>query len=80
MSAEFMLDSGDGAAASTYGEFHLTLTLAGNADGLRERLGAAAEKLGYRIISDDPLVARRGGTGYGSIGSITSTVLDYAGH
>jgi hypothetical protein len=78
MSAEFMLDSGDGVTASTYGEFHLTLTLAGDADGLRERLCSAAEKLGYRIISDDPLVARRGGTGYGSIGSITSTVLDYA--
>jgi hypothetical protein len=75
MSAEFMLDSGDGVSASTYGEFHLTLTLAGNTDGLRERLGSAAEKLGYRIISDDPLVARRGGAGYSSI---TSTVLDYA--
>ncbi len=75
MSAEFMLDSGDGVTASTYGEFHLTLTLAGDADGLRERLGSAAEKLGYRIINDDPLVARRGGAGYGSI---TSTVLDYA--
>ena len=75
MSAEFMLDSGDGVTASTYGEFHLTLTLAGDADSLRERLGSAAEKLGYRIISDDPLVARRGGAGYGSI---TSTVLDYA--
>ena len=75
MGAEFMLDSGDGVTASTYGEFHLTLTLAGDANGLRERLSSAAEKLGYRIISDDPLVARRGGTGYGSI---TSTVLDYA--
>ena len=78
MSAKFMLDSGDGSGASTYGEFHLTLTLAGNAEGLRERLGSAAEKLGYRIISDDPLVARRGGVGYGSMRSITSTVLDYA--
>ena len=75
MSAEFMLDSGDGVTASTYGEFHLTLTLAGDAESLRERLGSAAEKLGYRIINDDPLVARRGGAGYGSI---TSTVLDYA--
>jgi len=75
MSAEFMLDSGDGVTVSTYGEFHLTLTLAGDAESLRERLGSAAEKLGYRIINDDPLVARRGGAGYGSI---TSTVLDYA--
>jgi hypothetical protein len=78
MGAEFMLDSGDGDTASTYGEFHLTLTLAGDSDSLRERLGSAAEKLGYRIISDEPLVARRGGTSYGSISSITSTVLDYA--
>lgn len=70
-----MLNSGDGANASTYGEFHLTLSLAGDANGLRERLGSAAEKLGYRIIADDPLVARRGGSGYGSI---TSSVLDYA--
>ena len=75
MSAEFMLDGGDGVTTSTYGEFHLTLTLAGDANGLRERLGSAAEKLGYRIIADDPLVARRGGADYGSI---TSTVLDYA--
>jgi hypothetical protein len=75
MGAEFMMESGDGVSASTYGEFHLTLTLAGDAESVRERLGSAAEKLGYRIVSDDPLVARRGGAGYGSL---TSTVLDYA--
>ncbi len=75
MSAEFMLDSGAGDPASTYGEFHLTLTIAGDTDSLRERLASAAEKVGYRIISDDPLVARRRGAGYGSM---TSTVLDYA--
>ena len=75
MGAEFMIDGGAGVDSTTYGEFHLTLTLAGDADGLRERLGSAAEKLGYRIVSDDPLVARRGGAGYGSM---TSSVLDYA--
>ncbi len=73
--SEFMLDSGDGGGPSTYGEFHLTLTLAGDADSLRGRLASATEKLGYRIISDDPLVARRSGAGYGSI---TSTILEYA--
>ncbi len=75
MSAEFLASGGDGVSASTYGEFHLTLTLAGTAESVRERLGAAVEKLGYRIVSDDPLVARRSGSGYNSV---TSTVLDYA--
>lgn len=75
MGAEFMMESGDGTGASTYGEFHLTLTLAGDAGSVRERLSSAVEKFGYRIVSDDPLVARRSGAGYGSI---TSTVLDYA--
>ncbi len=42
MGAEFMMESGDGVSASTYGEFHLTLTLAGVAESVRERLGSAA--------------------------------------
>ena len=76
MDTDFLVVSGgDSGNAATYGEFHLTLALAGDADGLRERLSSAAEKLGYRIINDDPLVARRGGADYNSI---TSTVLDYA--
>ena len=76
MSSEFMLDGGDGAAAATaYGEFHLTLTVAGDPAGLRQRLGDAAEKLGYRIVCDDPLIVRRGAVGSGST---TTTVLDYA--
>lgn len=76
MSAEFIaISSDDGMNATAYGEYHLTLTLASDVESARERLSSAVEKLGYRIISEDPLVARRSGGGYGSV---TTTTLDYA--
>jgi len=77
MSAEFtMIGDGGAATATTYGEFQLTLTLAGDAETARARLAAAIEKLGYIVTCDEPLMARRGETKGGGV--ITSTVLSYA--
>jgi len=74
MGAEFIV-SGEDTSATVYGEYHLTLTLASDVENARERLSSAVEKLGYRIISENPFVARRSG---GAYGSVTSTTLDYA--
>ncbi len=76
MDTDFLVVSGeDSANAATYGEHHLTLVVGGDTETLRMRLSSAVERLGYRIISDDPLVAKRSGSaGYGSI---TGTTLDY---
>lgn len=75
MGAEFIAMSGEDTIATVYGEYHLTLTLACDAENARERLSSAVENLGYRIISENPLVARRSG---GAYGSVTNTTLDYA--
>lgn len=76
MGAEFIaVSSGEDASASVYGEYHLTLTLDCDVESANERLSAAVEKLGYRIISENPFVARRSGAAYGSI---MNTTLDYA--
>lgn len=75
MSSEMIMAGGDAMTAAALGEFHLTLTVAGDVEDLKVRLAGAVEKLGYHVVADDPLVAKRGGTGYGSV---TSSVLDYA--
>jgi hypothetical protein len=69
MDTDFLVVSGgDSASAATYGEHHLTLVVGGDTETLRTRLASTVEKLGYRVISDEPLVVRRSGNaGYGSI-------------
>lgn len=70
-----VLSGGNAASAATYGEHHVTLVLEGDPAALRERLASAAERLGYRVLADDPLVVRRSGTS--RYGSVIGTTLDY---
>ena len=70
-----VLSGGDAASTATYGEHHVTLVLEGDPAALRERLASAAERLGYRVLADDPLVVRR--SGISRYGSVIGTTLDY---
>ncbi len=70
-----VLSGGDGARAATYGEHHVTIVIEGDRAALRDRLAAAAERLGYRVLADDPLVVRR--SGVSRYGSVVGTTLDY---
>ena len=57
MGSEFLLASGEGDQT-------VTLTLAGDAESLRPRLARALERLGYHVLSDQPLMARRRARGW----------------
>lgn len=72
--SDALMMNGNDRQSSIYGEFHLTLNLPGSPEFLRERLAYAAKKLGYRIISEEPLIARRSGF---ANRTITATTLDY---
>lgn len=52
--------AGDGGGSIYKREHFVTLTLAGDAEIVRARLVSAVERLGYRTLSDEPLVVQRG--------------------
>jgi hypothetical protein len=54
----------------------VTLTLVGNVETLRPRIVEAVEKLGYRVMSDNPLQAKRAAQG-GARYSCSFEPLDY---
>ncbi|HXF04684.1 MAG TPA: zinc ribbon domain-containing protein [Blastocatellia bacterium] len=45
-------------------ECDLKLVLPGTVESLRPRLATALEQMGYHVVSDEPLQARRGGTSF----------------
>jgi hypothetical protein len=55
--------------------YDVTILLPGDEESLRPRLVSALERLGYRIFSEQPLVAKRKSNGWELI---TMSVLDYA--
>jgi hypothetical protein len=63
-------------AASTQLEHDVTLVLPGEGERLRLRLMAALEQLGYRIINEQPIVARRKAQNGGQWTS--ANLLDFA--
>jgi ribosomal protein L40E len=66
MSAEFIpVMAAGGSGGEGVSEYDLTLVLPGDADSLRPRLAAALDRLGYRVLSEDPLHAKRGPQGWG---------------
>jgi len=78
MGTEIITDmsSGSGWGAGHYTEFDLSLVLPGDSESLRPRLADALERLGYRVINEQPLQARRSARGWGS-SMMSSDVLDY---
>lgn len=45
-------------------ECDIKLVLPGTVESLRPRLAAALERMGYHVVSEDPLQAKRGGVGF----------------
>jgi ribosomal protein L40E len=54
-----------GSGGEEISECDLTLVLPGDADSLRPRMAAALERLGYRVLSEEPLHAKRAPRGWG---------------
>src|SRR5262245_31853163 len=52
-----------GAMGDTSFDQDVTRIAAGDAQSLRERLTAALERLGYRVLNENPIRARRGASG-----------------
>ena len=56
------------------GELDLTLTLPGDVESVRPRLVAALERLGYRVVGENPIQAKCKPRGWGLL---SATVYDY---
>jgi hypothetical protein len=54
----------------------VTLVVAGDAESLRARLADALERMGYRVLNENPIQARRGASGLARSGC-SQDVLDY---
>lgn len=71
MGAELLVLMSNGL--NTEFEHEVTLALPGEPDSVRPRLYAALERLGYRVVSDQPLMAKRRARS-----EMSSNILDYA--
>lgn len=71
MSWEYLLLTTNGL--STELEHEVTLVLPGERESVRPRLVAALEQLGYRIVSEQPLMAKRRARS-----EMSANILDYA--
>ena len=56
-------------------EYDVTIVLPGDVESLRPRIASALERMGYRIVGEEPLQAKRNSTG---AEMISMSVLDYA--
>lgn len=76
MGAEFLSGMDDGSSASFKVEYDAVRIIPGDIETVRSGLMHAIEQLGYRMLNDDPLQARRKARGLGkSWGS--NNILDY---
>ena len=66
----------DGSRGMSRTEHALQSVLDSNIDSVRTRLIQALERLDYKVISDDPLYARRGARGLGRY-YVSANILDY---
>ncbi|HLM55754.1 MAG TPA: hypothetical protein VK422_06455 [Pyrinomonadaceae bacterium] len=70
------LAQADGSSSIGNTEFYLRQVLAGDTEGVRARLVDALEALNYRVLSEQPLRAKRGARGLGAY-YVSADVLDY---
>ena len=75
MSAEFLATMGDGDGHYT-SEHDLTRQVAGDAEQVRLRLADALEQMGYRVLNDNPIHAKRNAKN-GAASGCSSNILDY---
>lgn len=71
MGAEYM-----GAIGDTSFDHDVTRVMAGDAESLRARLADALERMGYRVLNENPIQARRGASGMARSGC-SQDILDY---
>src|SRR5688572_25140985 len=71
-----LMEEVDGTSGLSRTSHVLRSVLSGDIEGVRQRLARAVEKLGYHVISEDPLYARRGARGWAVYYS-SFDILDY---
>lgn len=76
MSAEFGGAMGDGSEMYYTFEHDVTRYAVGEIESLRARLADALEQMGYRVLNESPLQARRSAKG-GAHSGCSSDILDY---
>jgi hypothetical protein len=69
--AEYM-----GAMGDTSFDHDVTRVVAGDAERIRARLADALERMGYRVLNENPIQARHGASGLARSG-ISQDILDY---
>src|SRR5215475_3778926 len=65
-----------GAIGDTSFDHDVTRIVAGDAESLRARLAGALEQMGYRVLNENPIQARRGASGMAKSGC-SQDILDY---
>ncbi|HKC85777.1 MAG TPA: hypothetical protein VKG02_07385 [Blastocatellia bacterium] len=65
-----------GAMGGASFDHDVTRILAGDAESLRARLASALERMGYRVLNENPIQARRGARGLARSGC-SQDILDY---
>ena len=65
-----------GAMGDTNFDHDVTRIVAGDAESLRARLASALERMGYRVLNENPIQARRGARGLARSGC-SQDILDY---
>ncbi|HEX2491079.1 MAG TPA: zinc ribbon domain-containing protein [Blastocatellia bacterium] len=71
MGAEYI-----GGMGETSFDHDVTRVMAGDAESLRARLADALERMGYRVLNENPIQARRGASGLARSGC-SQDILDY---
>ena len=65
-----------GAMGGASFDHDVTRVMAGDAESLRARLADALERMGYRVLNENPIQARHGASGLARTGS-SQDILDY---
>lgn len=76
MGAEFIAAMSDGGGMYYTFEHDVTRHVIGDVESVRSRLADALEQMGYRVLNDNPLQARRSAKG-GANSGCASDILDY---
>jgi predicted RNA-binding Zn-ribbon protein involved in translation (DUF1610 family) len=76
MGAELIPIMSSGSGADVTGEHFLMRVMIGEADSVRARLADAVEKMGYLLVSEQPLLARRGARGWAE-SWLSNNILEY---